>query len=91
MDDLKSQKSYASKAHSRAPSAKFSQKPKADEESVITKSELPPEESDSELEEEDEWTAIQKFNALLHFEEQKQMAAREAERKRLMKIELDQQ
>ena len=32
------------------------------------------EESDSEVEEEDEWTAIQKFNALLHYEEQKQAA-----------------
>ena len=49
------------------------------------------EQSDSDLEEEDEWTAIQKFNAVLHFEEQKQAAAREAERKRLMKKELDQQ
>lgn len=29
-------------------------------------------------EEEDEWAAIQKFNALLHYEEQKQKAAREA-------------
>ena len=67
MDDLKSQKSYVSKAHSRVPSAKFqSQK---DQESVITKSEVPKEESDSDLEEEDEWTAIQKFNALLHYEE----------------------
>ena len=35
------------------------------------------EESDSEVEEEDEWTAIQKFNALLHYEEQKQAAMRE--------------
>lgn len=50
-----------------------------------------PDQSDSDLEEEDEWTAIQKFNAVLHFEEQKQSAAREAERKRLMKKELDQQ
>ena len=72
MDDLKSQKSYASKAHSRKPSQKaLSQKPQDDKSSVITKSEVPPQESDSELEEEDEWTAIQKFNALLHFEEQK--------------------
>jgi hypothetical protein len=30
---------------------------------------VPKEESDSDLEEEDEWTAIQKFNALLHYEE----------------------
>ena len=43
-----------------------------DRQSVITQSEAPKEESDSDVEEEDEWTAIQKFNALLHFEEQKQ-------------------
>ena len=50
-----------------------------------------PENSDSGLEEEDEWSAIQKFNAVLHFEEQKQAAAREAARRTLMKKELDQQ
>ena len=43
-----------------------------DLQSVITASSKPREESDSDVEEEDEWTAIQKFNALLHFEEQKQ-------------------
>jgi len=42
----------------------------------------------SSLDEEDEWTAIQKFNALLHYEEQKQSAMRAAERKRLMKEQL---
>lgn len=47
--------------------------------------------SDSDVEEEDEWTAIMKFNAVLHYEEQKQAAAREQERKRLLVIELDQQ
>ena len=31
----------------------------------------------SELAEEDEWTAIQKFNTLLHYEEQKQAMLRE--------------
>ena len=31
----------------------------------------------SELAEEDEWTAIQKFNTLLHYEEQKQAMMRE--------------
>ena len=31
----------------------------------------------SELAEEDEWTAIQKFNTLLHYEEQKQAISRE--------------
>jgi hypothetical protein len=55
----------------------------------MTASSKAKEESDSDLEEEDEWTAIQKFNALLHFEEQKQSQAREAERKRLMVIELN--
>lgn len=35
--------------------------------------------------------AIQKFNTLLHFEEQKQSMLREAERKRLIKEELDRQ
>lgn len=50
-----------------------------------------PENSDSDLEEEDEWSAIQKFNAVLHFEEQKQSAARVAARRTLMKKELDQQ
>ena len=33
----------------------------------------------SELAEEDEWTAIQKFNTLLHYEEQKPEALRRAE------------
>lgn len=46
---------------------------------------------ESDVEEEDEWTAIQKFNAILHYEEQKQAASREADRKRLLKIELDAQ
>ena len=52
--------------------------------SVITKSKGRAQ-SDSDLDEEDEWAAIQKFNALLHYEEQKQSAIRVAERKRLMK------
>lgn len=45
----------------------------------------------SELDEEDEWTAILKFNTLLHYEEQKQALMREKERKRLIKQELDKQ
>lgn len=45
----------------------------------------------SELDEEDEWTAIQKFNTLLHYEEQKQALMRDKERKRLIKQELDKQ
>ena len=45
----------------------------------------------SELAEEDEWTAIQKFNTLLHYEEQKQAMMREQERRRLIRQELDKQ
>jgi hypothetical protein len=45
----------------------------------------------SELDEEDEWTAILKFNTLLHYEEQKQAILREKERKRLIRQELDKQ
>lgn len=43
----------------------------------------------SEINENDEWTAIQKFNTLLHFEEQKQAMMREDERKRLIREQLD--
>ena len=43
----------------------------------------------SEIAEDDEWTAIQKFNQLLHYEEQKQAMLREQERKRLIRQELD--
>ena len=43
------------------------------------------------IEEEDEWTAIQKFNALLHYQEQKQAAERQRERTRLMKKQLNEQ
>ena len=46
-------------------------------------------EQDSDDAEDDEWAAIQKFNALLHYEEQKAMMSREADRRRLMKAELD--
>jgi len=45
----------------------------------------------SELNEDDEWVAIQKFNTLLHYEEQKQSIMRDAERKRLIRQELDNQ
>jgi hypothetical protein len=45
----------------------------------------------SEINENDEWVAIQKFNTLLHFEEQKQALLREEERKRLIKQALDTQ
>jgi hypothetical protein len=43
----------------------------------------------SELDEDDEWTAIMKFNTLLHYEEQKQALMRDKERKRLIRGELD--
>ena len=39
----------------------------------------------------DEWNAIVKFNTLLHYEEQKRQQEKEAERKRLIKLELDRQ
>lgn len=42
-----------------------------------------------ELNELQEWDAIQKFNTMLHFEEQKQAMEREAERKRLIREQLD--
>lgn len=45
----------------------------------------------SDLNEDDEWVAIQKFNTLLHYEEQKQALMRDAERKRLIRQELDSQ
>jgi len=45
----------------------------------------------SNLNEEDEWQAIQNFNITLHYEEQKQAALREQERKRLIREELDRQ
>ena len=44
-----------------------------------------------ELNELQEWDAIQKFNTMLHFEEQKQALEREAERKRLIREQLDSQ
>ena len=48
----------------------------------------PPTEVYSEINENDEWAAIQKFNTLLHFEEQKQAMIRDAERKRLIREQL---
>jgi len=45
----------------------------------------------SEINENDEWHAIQKFNTLLYYEEQKQSIMREQERKRLIREELDRQ
>lgn len=51
----------------------------------------PPTEAYSEINENDEWAAIQKFNTLLHFEEQKQAMIRDMERKRLIREQLAQQ
>lgn len=45
----------------------------------------------SEIDEDDEWAAIQKFNTLLHYEEQKQAILRDKERKRLIREELEKQ
>lgn len=58
-----------------------------DRESVVS-SKKPKTEVFSEINENDEWTAIQKFNTLLYYEEQKQAMMREQERKRLMQEEL---
>lgn len=58
-DDMKSQASAVPSRASRPQSQyAMSQTQKVDARSVITQSEKPQEESDSDLEEEDEWTAI---------------------------------
>ena len=57
----------------------------------IASSQRAPTEVYSEINENEEWVAIQKFNTLLHYEEQKQSLLREAERKRLIREELDRQ
>lgn len=94
LDDLRSQKSFASR-NSRASvvksQVKYAAAKNLDNISVITPSIKPDQMSESDVEEEDEWTAIMKFNAVLHYEEQKQAALREKERKRLLVIELDAQ
>mmetsp|Transcript_14711 Transcript_14711/g.17023 ORF Transcript_14711/g.17023 Transcript_14711/m.17023 type:complete len:214 (+) Transcript_14711:44-685(+) len=96
-DDAMSVKSYASSRMSGATN--LSKKSKASERPATgapiaadlmsvqsrTKSAL------SNMNEEDEWQAIQNFNVMLHYEEQKQAALREQERKRLIKEELDRQ
>jgi len=75
--------------HSRHSQRSAGRKP-ADARSVVS-SQAAHTEVYSEIAEEDEWTAIQKFNQLLHYEEQKQALLREQERKRLMRQELDKQ
>lgn len=52
---------------SKAPSVAASRK--NDDALSITSSKRAPTEVYSELDEEDEWTAIQKFNTMLHYEE----------------------
>ena len=82
-DDARSHRSVASSRRSSQPQSMRSQRG-ADQISV-TSSQVDRQSIYSELQEEDEWTAIQKFNTLLHYEEQKQAIAREAERRRLIK------
>lgn len=77
LDDLKSQHSR----QSRKSVADGYHKPAVDQLSSKTKEES----EEVVLDEEDEWAAIQKFNAILHYEEQKQAAFRVAERKRLLR------
>lgn len=75
---VRSKRSVVS-AHSQRSGSFMSQKSK------VQKSQY------SEINENDEWEAIMKFNTLLHYEEQKQTIMREAERKKLIKQELDRQ
>lgn len=69
-DDTRSNRSVASSRRSSQPMSIRSQRRGADEVSR-TSSYAAKSEVFSELAEEDEWTAIQKFNTLLHYEEQK--------------------
>ena len=88
-DDAKSVRSVASSRRSSQP---MSVRSKRDADAYsVTSSQVDRQTVYSELQEEDEWTAIQKFNTLLHYEEQKQAMAREQERRRLIKQELDRQ
>ena len=81
-------KSVASSRRSSQPHSIHSRR-QADQMSVASSHVSRRTEAYSELAEEDEWTAIEKFNTLLHYEEQKQAIAREKERRRLIKQELD--
>ena len=69
-DDVKSQRSVASSRRSSQPNSIRSRRA-ADQVSVTSSQYDRKTEAYSELAEEDEWTAIQKFNTLLHYEEQK--------------------
>ena len=84
-DDLVSHKSYGSRV-SRTSAA--SRKSMAD--AKILRGQLQPDEvSTVSIDEADEWTAILKFNSLLHYEEKKAAAARENQRRKLLNEELD--
>ena len=86
-DDLISHKSFASRA-SRASAASR----KSMQGSKMLRGAIEPDEvSTVSIDEADEWTAILKFNSLLHYEEKKAAAAREAERRKLLNQELDKQ
>lgn len=78
-------------ASQRSRRSASSQQSRASIARSILSSKKPMTEAYSEINENDEWVAIQKFNTLLHYEEQKQAVLREAERKRLIKEELDRQ
>lgn len=80
----------SSRRSSAARSVRSNRQKDVDAMSQIS-SQAPPTEVYSELAEEDEWTAIQKFNTLLHYEEQKQALLREQERRKLIREELDKQ
>ena len=90
--DARSQRSVASSRRSSQPLDMRSRGSKRDADAMsIASSQAAKTDVYSELAEEDEWTAIQKFNTLLHYEEQKQAMLREQERRRLIRNELDKQ
>lgn len=90
-EDAKSIRSVASSRHSsQAPRDFQARKREIDNLSQLS-SQHAKTEVYSEIAEDDEWAAIQKFNTLLHYEEQKQAIVREQERRRLIKQELDRQ
>ena len=92
-DDARSQRSVASSRRSSQPMSMHSgrRSNRGADELSNTSSMAARTEIYSELAEEDEWTAIQKFNTLLHYEEQRQQMLREMERRRLIRNELDKQ
>ena len=87
-DDLLSHKSFTSKL-SRGSLASRAKTELDDDQKSVAASMVSKAVTESSIDEADEWTAILKFNALLHYEEQKQAAARAHQRKVLMKKELE--